>query len=154
GVFCVEDLQAAKRAVVAPVVREKAVVGCADLSLLDRGEEPIALPGDGLNERVAVSIVSQGLPENKDVLGEIALFDIALRPERCHQFFFFEDSTAVLHQERERIQHFRRKRYRLTITHQYPLREIELESAELVDHAGVSFPRPAVAAQSGNLWIK
>src|SRR5262249_54927120 len=137
-VFRVEDLQAAKRAVAAPVIREKAVVGCAGPSLLDRGQKPIAWPGDGLNEPMAVSIVSQGLPQNKDVLGEIPLFDIALRPERCHQFLFLEDPTAVHHQERERIKHFRCKGYRLAVAHQYPLREIELESAELVDHAGVS----------------
>src|SRR5262249_44951500 len=130
-----EGLQAAERAVAAPVVCEQALLSCERFRFLHRGHKPIPLPGYGLDESVAVAVVSQGLPQDKDVLAEISFLDKALRPERCHQFIFFENSATALNQERQGIEHFRRKRYRLAVAHQYPLREIELKSAELVDQA-------------------
>src|SRR5262249_44268761 len=94
-----------------------------------------ALPRDRLNKAIAVPIVPQSLAQDKNVLAEIALFDKALRPERRYQLSSLEDLPAVLNQERKGIEHLGCKGYRLAVAHQYPLRQIELESAELVDHA-------------------
>ena len=47
-------------------------------------EKPVASARDGLDKAIAVAIISQNLPQDKDVLTQVALFHKALGPEGLH----------------------------------------------------------------------
>src|SRR5215472_7270904 len=77
--------------------------------------------------------IAQGFAEHGYVLGEVGLFDEAIRPEAFHQFIFSHHAIAVLKEDQESVKGFGHERDRFLSAQQETLARIKPEGTEPVE---------------------
>jgi hypothetical protein len=80
---------------------------------------------------IAVLVVAKGLAQRENLLGEIGLFDEALRPEPLHQVFFPNQAAVVLHEDAQRFEGFGSQGEDLPVAPEQAFSDVESERAEL-----------------------
>ena len=67
---------------------------------------------------------------------KVALLDNGFRPDRTHQFFFFDNVAVLLDQCQQQVKRFGRERERMVRAEENPLHAIKAEWAKLVEVLG------------------
>jgi hypothetical protein len=68
--------------------------------------EPVAAGGHGDDVLMIVRLLSQGLPQYRDVPGEPALFHNRVTPNQLEQFVFRDHRLPILDERKQRLQNF------------------------------------------------
>ncbi len=103
----------------------------------DRLDESIAEPGNGHDVPMFVRPLAERLPQDEDRLRQVAFLDPRIGPDRAQQLRPVDGGAAALQQHVEKIEGFRRQRYRLVAGRQQAPHRIEAERAKAI-HRHVS----------------
>jgi hypothetical protein len=76
--------------------------------------------------------VTQGSPEHEDVLRQVTLLNVTVRPNSIKEFPFLDYAISVLYQNKEGFEGFRRKLNGLLFLQQEISLHINAEGAEFV----------------------
>ena len=79
-----------------------------------------------------VWLLSQDLPEYRDVPGEPSLFHTRVTPDLLEQFVFRDHPFPILDEGKKRLQNFWSQRYRFAVAQQESLAGIQRKRSELV----------------------
>src|SRR5262245_18621515 len=103
------------------------------LNLPDPSHEAVTAPRNCLDKPLPIPILAQRLPQNRDVVRQVDLFNDGVRPDNFKQLIFFQEMTVMFDQDVEQIEGFWLKRDGLSVAHQHSLGDVQTECAEVVD---------------------
>ena len=101
---------------------------------LDRGDELVALPVHGADDRLAAAVVVDGLAHGLDPRRERGFADEAVAPDRVEQFFLAHNGAAPLHEIRQDVERFGFELDVLAVTAQDDAIQIQLARCEPQNH--------------------
>src|SRR6266446_7590752 len=93
--------------------------------------EAVAAARHCLYELLIIAL-PQCLSEQRDILRQASFLNEAVRPKPAHQFFFFEEATAVFYKRQEHIECFWGERHGFSVAKEEALLRVKAELAELV----------------------
>ena len=100
---------------------------------LHLGRKLITLAGHGNDVWLIALLRPQRLPETKDMLSKIALFDKGIGPYRLQQFFFGNDASGVGHKIQKHFEGLRFERGRCATVGNRARADIQLVLSEPVE---------------------
>src|SRR5215475_8507244 len=103
------------------------------LNLTDLSHEAVSAPRHSLDKPLPITILAQRLPQNRDVVRQVDLFNDGVRPDNFEQLIFFQQMTVMFDQDVEQIEGFWLKRDGLSVAHQHSLGHVQTERAEFVN---------------------
>ena len=105
--------------------------------------EPISAGGHGDDVLMVVGLLSQGLPQYRDVPGEPSLFHDRVTPDLLEQFVLRDHALPILDERKERLQDFWSQRYWFAVAQQEPLAGIQRKTVRTRRRAAIarSWPR-------------
>jgi hypothetical protein len=92
-------------------------------------DEAVTSPGNRFNESL---VITQGLSQQKDVIGQASFFDERVGPKRPDHLVLLKHVPTIPDQQVESVKSFRRERHRLSTAQQHALVRIEAEGAKFV----------------------
>jgi hypothetical protein len=101
------------------------------------GVETVTAARQGLDIGPAVGTVPQTLAEQRDVLGQAALFNKDVRPDFPEQSVLVDDRSPVLHKHGQQVEGLRRQRDDLAVLKQEAV--LQIDSKRIEFHRSLPF---------------
>jgi len=86
--------------------------------------EAVTTPRHSLDEPLSIPILAQRLPQHRDIVRQVDLFNNGVRPYNFEQFIFFQQMTVMFDQDVKQIKGFWLKRDGLSVAQQHPLGDV------------------------------
>src|ERR1041384_1583676 len=101
-------------------------------ALMHRSDEAVASPRDRLDVLTSVLALTKGLPQLRNILGQVSLFNKSIRPDLLHKAVLCDNLTAALNEREQHVEDFWGKRDDFLIAKQQPFSRVYPETAELI----------------------
>src|SRR5262249_3812938 len=87
--------------------------------------------GCGLYE--PLSVLTQRFSQDRNVAGDVRLFNKGIGPDHCHQLLFFNQTPMTLDQREQQIEDFGLQRDNLAVAQQHSFGDVQSIRAEFVN---------------------
>jgi hypothetical protein len=100
--------------------------------LFDGSYEPVASPGDRFNVPGFAGGLTQSSAQDENILGQVVLLDVLIRPKLVHEDILVDNVTAVSNEDEKCEESLGRQMYELPFPQQDTLSYIQTKRAEAV----------------------
>ena len=102
-------------------------------NFVDFADKAVADLWSGLYELRSKGVVTQDLPQSRDIPIQISFLDKAICPNVLHQLFFADGASGVLDEEQQHIENFRRKSDAHPTLCQLAIADVDAKRVEFVE---------------------